>query len=128
MDRIFGCSKFFFGNSFIPGSPGDAKWPATVRFRTHKKKQVGGNWMFIISLENWDNLCRCCKNDLGMIWNYLKIAFRSLRRNQLVSFINIFGLGLSMSVGMLVLVILQDQLGYDSFHPFPGRTFRIISA
>jgi putative ABC transport system permease protein len=63
-----------------------------------------------------------------MIWNYIKIAFRSLKRNRLVSFINIFGLGLSMSVGMMVLVILQDQLGYDNFHPFPARTFRVISA
>ena len=63
-----------------------------------------------------------------MIWNYIKIAFRSLKRNRLVSFINIFGLGLSMSVGMMVLVILQDQLGYDRFHPFPDRTFRVISA
>jgi putative ABC transport system permease protein len=63
-----------------------------------------------------------------MIWNYLKIAFRSLKRNRLVSFINIFGLGLSMSVGMMVLVIVLDQLGYDKFHPFPDRTFRVISA
>jgi putative ABC transport system permease protein len=63
-----------------------------------------------------------------MIGNYIKIAFRSLMRNRLVSFINIFGLGLSMSVGMMVLVILLDQLGYDRFHPFPDRTFRVISA
>ena len=63
-----------------------------------------------------------------MIRNYLKIAFRSLKRNRLMSFINIFGLGLSMSVGMMVLVILQDQLGYDRFHPFADRTYRVISA
>src|ERR1700722_2297482 len=63
-----------------------------------------------------------------MIWNYIKIAFRSLKRNRLVSFINIFGLGLSMSVGMMVLVIVLDQLGYDRFHPFPDRTFRVVSA
>jgi len=62
-----------------------------------------------------------------MIGNYVKIAFRSLMRNRLVSFINIFGLGLSMSVGMMVLVIVLDQLGYDRFHPFPDRTFRVIS-
>jgi putative ABC transport system permease protein len=63
-----------------------------------------------------------------MIWNYIKIACRSLMRNRLVSFINIFGLGLSMSVGMMELVILQDNLGYDHFHPFPDRTYRIISS
>jgi putative ABC transport system permease protein len=63
-----------------------------------------------------------------MIWNYIKIAFRSLMRNRLVSFINVFGLGLSMSVGMMVLVTVQDQLSYDSFHPHPDKTYRVISA
>jgi len=62
-----------------------------------------------------------------MIKNYIKIAVRSLMRHRLVSFINIFGLGLSMSVGMMVMVILQDELSYDHFHPHPERTFRIIS-
>ncbi|MFI5194342.1 MAG: hypothetical protein ACHQD7_09795 [Chitinophagales bacterium] len=36
-----------------------------------------------------------------MIWSYLKTAYRSLQKNRLVSFINVFGLGLSMSVGMM---------------------------
>ncbi|GGA98147.1 ABC transporter permease [Puia dinghuensis] len=62
-----------------------------------------------------------------MIGNYLKIAFRSLMRNRLVSFINIFGLGLSMSVGMMELIIVQHETGYDHFHPFPARTYRILS-
>jgi putative ABC transport system permease protein len=63
-----------------------------------------------------------------MIKTYIKIAFRSLMRNRLVSFINIFGLGLSMSLGMLELVILQDNLGFDRFHPHPDRTYRVISS
>jgi putative ABC transport system permease protein len=62
-----------------------------------------------------------------MTWNYLKIAYRTLQRNRLVSFINIFGLGLSMSVGMMELVIVQTELGYDRFHPYPNRTYRITS-
>ena len=62
-----------------------------------------------------------------MLKSYIQIAIRSLMRNKLVSFINIFGLGLSMSVGMMVMVILQDELSYDHFHPHPERTVRIIS-
>ena len=60
-----------------------------------------------------------------MLRNYLKIAFRTLQKNRLVSFINIFGLGLSMSVGMMELIIVQTELGYDKFHPYPDRTFRV---
>jgi putative ABC transport system permease protein len=62
-----------------------------------------------------------------MIRNYLKIAFRNLKRHKLFSFINIFGLALSMSICLLVLIHLKDQLSYDDFHPHPGRTYRIIS-
>ncbi|MDP4211627.1 MAG: ABC transporter permease [Bacteroidota bacterium] len=63
-----------------------------------------------------------------MLWNYLKIAYRSLKKNRLVSFINIFGLGLSMSVGMMEMLIVQNELGYDHFHPYSDRTYRITSA
>ncbi len=62
-----------------------------------------------------------------MFKNYFKIALRSLRNNKLVSFINIFGLGLSMSVGMMIMIRIQDQFSYDNFHPYPERTYRIIS-
>ena len=43
------------------------------------------------------------------------------------SFINIFGLALSMSVCLIVLIHIKDQSGYDKFHPHPDRTYRIIS-
>ena len=63
-----------------------------------------------------------------MLRNYLKIAYRSLTKNRLVSFINIFGLGLSMSVGMMEMIIVQTNLEYDRFHPYPERTYRVTSA
>jgi len=62
-----------------------------------------------------------------MLLSYIKIALRNLRRNPLISFINIFGLGLSMSIGLMELVRIQDAFSYDRFHPYPDRTFRIIS-
>jgi putative ABC transport system permease protein len=33
-----------------------------------------------------------------------------------------------MSVGLMIIIRLQDQLSYDRFHPAPERTFRIISS
>ena len=62
-----------------------------------------------------------------MFRNYLKIALRTLSRHKLFSFINIFGLALSMSVCMIVMLRLKDQLGYDKFHPNAERTYRILS-
>ncbi|MBC7874406.1 MAG: ABC transporter permease, partial [Ferruginibacter sp.] len=62
-----------------------------------------------------------------MLKNYLKIAIRNLGKHKLFSFINIFGLALSMSIGLIVIMRLQDDFSYDRFHPQPGRTYRIIS-
>jgi putative ABC transport system permease protein len=62
-----------------------------------------------------------------MLKNYLKIALRTLSRHKLFSFINIFGLALSMSVCMIVMIRIKDQLSYDSFHPHANRTYRILS-
>ncbi len=62
-----------------------------------------------------------------MIKSYIKIAIRTFTKNRLVSFINIFGLGLSMSVGMMIMIRMQDQFSYDNFHPHPERTYRITS-
>jgi putative ABC transport system permease protein len=45
----------------------------------------------------------------------------------LFSFINIFGLALSLSVCMLVMIQVKDDLSYDLFHPYPDRTYRILS-
>ena len=62
-----------------------------------------------------------------MIRSYFKIAWRNLMKNRLTSFINIFGLGLSMSVGLMIMIRLQDELSYDKFHPSPESTYRITS-
>lgn len=62
-----------------------------------------------------------------MLWTYLKIAYRNLKKNRLMTFINLFGLAFSMSVGMMELIIVQKELDYDKFHPHPDRTYRVLS-
>jgi hypothetical protein len=51
-----------------------------------------------------------------MIKNYLKVALRNLIRHKGFSFINITGLALGMSVCILILLWVQDELSYDRFH------------
>ena len=63
-----------------------------------------------------------------MIKNYLKIAIRQLFKNKLFSALNIFGLAISMSVCMLLIMVLVDQYSYDTFHESGDRIYRIISA
>ena len=51
-----------------------------------------------------------------MFKNYLKTAWRTLLRNRFYSIINIAGLTLGLTVGILILLWIQDEYSYDSFH------------
>ncbi len=62
-----------------------------------------------------------------MLQNYLKITLRNLWRHKTFSFINIFGLALSMSVCLVVISIIKDAHSYDRFHPDAAHTYRIIT-
>ncbi len=62
-----------------------------------------------------------------MIKNYIKIAFRGLWNNKLFSFINIFGLGLAMAFSLISLIQIQNVFEFDNFHPYPERTYRILT-
>jgi len=60
-----------------------------------------------------------------MLRNYLKIALRNIRRHRAYSFINILGLAIGLACFLLILVYIQNELGYDTFHKNADRIFRI---
>lgn len=62
-----------------------------------------------------------------MIGSYVKTSVRNLLRNKLFSFINILGLAISMSVGLLLIAFLLDLRSYDKFHENGDRIFRITN-
>ncbi|MCU0447751.1 MAG: ABC transporter permease [Microscillaceae bacterium] len=51
-----------------------------------------------------------------MLKNYLKIAWRSIWRNKVFSFINIVGLSTGMACAFLLYLYIQHELSYDKFH------------
>ncbi|WP_229214877.1 ABC transporter permease [Dyadobacter bucti] len=63
-----------------------------------------------------------------MIGSYFKTSRRSLVRNKLFSFINVFGLAVSMSVGLLVIAFISDLFSYDDFHEKKNRIYRVITS
>lgn len=62
-----------------------------------------------------------------MISSYLKTFRRGLVRNKLFSFINIFGLAVSISVGLLVVALVLDLRSYDDLQLKKDRIYRVIS-
>ncbi|AYB35731.1 FtsX-like permease family protein [Chryseolinea soli] len=63
-----------------------------------------------------------------MIGSYIKTSGRNLMRNKLFSFINIVGLAVSMSVGLLLIAFVLDLYSYDKFHENGDRIYRITNA
>jgi putative ABC transport system permease protein len=63
----------------------------------------------------------------GMMGSYLKTASRNLARNPLFSFINIVGLAVSMTVGLLLIGVLSDLFSYDDFHTRHERIYRVLT-
>lgn len=62
-----------------------------------------------------------------MLYNYLKVTWRNLRKYTGFSLINIFGLAASMSVCLLIIVFIADQYSYDRFHDKKDRIVRVIT-
>ncbi|UCC38544.1 MAG: ABC transporter permease [Candidatus Aminicenantes bacterium] len=60
-----------------------------------------------------------------MLRNYLKIAFRNIKRHKAYSFINICGLGIGMACCILILLYVTDELSYDRYHERGERIYRI---
>ena len=59
-----------------------------------------------------------------MIKNYFLIVIRNLFKYKLFSFINVFGLALAIACSILVVLYIQNELSYDTFHTKSDRIFR----
>ncbi len=51
-------------------------------------------------------------------------AFRSLRRNGFYHFINLFGLVIAFTSVFYILIWINQELGYDDYHPAAERIYR----
>ena len=52
-----------------------------------------------------------------MFKNYFTVALRNMLKFKVYSFINISGLVIGLATCILILLYVQDELGYDKFHP-----------
>lgn len=60
-----------------------------------------------------------------MFNNYLKVTFRTLKRNKLFSIINIGGLAIGLTAFSLILTYIFDETSYDKFFKDSDRLYRI---
>src|ERR1700743_3850079 len=61
-----------------------------------------------------------------MIRNYFKVALRHLRKNGVLSFINIGGLAAGMAVVLLIGLWITDELSYNTYHKHHDRIAQLM--
>ncbi|PWU03660.1 MAG: ABC transporter permease [Bacteroidetes bacterium] len=62
-----------------------------------------------------------------MIRNYIKVAFRNLRKNKGYSAINILGLAVGMAVAMLIGLWIWDEVSYNKSHENYDRIAQLMT-
>ncbi|GGM79188.1 ABC transporter permease [Dyadobacter beijingensis] len=60
-----------------------------------------------------------------MLKNYLKIAWRNLRKHKFYTFLNIFGLSLGLASCLLITLYVVDELSYDRSFGHADRIYRV---
>ena len=60
-----------------------------------------------------------------MIKNYMIVALRSLLNNKTLLLLNIPGLAIGMACCTLILLYVQDEMGFDRFHEHADRIYRL---
>lgn len=61
-----------------------------------------------------------------MIKNYFKTAWRNLRQNKMLSVVNITGLGIGLACVMLIVLFVNDEYSFDTFHANSSRIVRVV--
>jgi putative ABC transport system permease protein len=62
-----------------------------------------------------------------MLINYLKIAWRNIRKQKLHSYINIFGLAIGLAATLLIFSFVQHEMNYDKFNKDAENIYRFVS-
>ena len=60
-----------------------------------------------------------------MFKNYLKIAWRNIKRQKIYSAINIIGLAIGLAISLLLFFFVRDDLTFDRFHKHFDSIYRV---
>ncbi|CAG5000041.1 hypothetical protein DYBT9275_02372 [Dyadobacter sp. CECT 9275] len=63
----------------------------------------------------------------AMLKNYVILGFRNLVKDKFYSLINILGLTIGVTCGMLLFLYVTDELSYDRYHEKASRIYRVVS-
>jgi len=63
----------------------------------------------------------------ALIWNYIVVALRKIRRQKSYAVINIAGLAVGLACCVLMMLWIKDELAFDRFHAHRDSIYRLIT-
>lgn len=107
------------------------------RFLDHCEKHSLGQakrkyWLNVFKFIRWHTLKRrnskrYTQNNLAMVKNNFKVAFRSAKKHKAYSIINLSGLAVGLTSFILIVLYVQHQLSFDQFHEQKDKIFRVTN-
>jgi len=64
-------------------------------------------------------------NPFNMIRNYLKVAFRNLLKYRFISFVNLFGLTVGLTIALLIAIFVLHERSYDRYNKNAENIYRV---
>ncbi|MEO9872040.1 FtsX-like permease family protein [Ekhidna sp.] len=126
MDRII---EFYCRKDLLEDLQGDLH---EYYARNLDKSRRKANLIFFLDILKFCRLYTIRKPKLigqmtffNLMQNYFKTSVRSIARNKLFSSINIVGLAVSMSIGILMITYLSQLFNYDEFHEKKELVYKI---
>ena len=65
--------------------------------------------------------------NITLLTNYVRAALRNILKNKTFSIINIIGLAISMSIGLVIITFINELNSYDSFQENGSRIYRLTN-
>lgn len=121
---------WFCPDHLVEGIEGDLREEFDVALRSEgpvaaRRRFVWGVLRFFRPSILLRNKFRNPFNQPVMIRNYLKVAFRNIRRQKLYAFINALGLSVGIAFCLLIYLYIEDERRFDRFHTNVDRIYRI---
>ncbi|OEK05114.1 ABC transporter permease [Roseivirga misakiensis] len=87
-------------------------------------------WLNTFKFIRWHTLKstkskRYTQNNLAMVNNNFKAAFRSAKKHSIYTFVNLAGLAIGLTSFILISLYVKHQLSFDDFHDKKDRIYRI---
>ncbi len=82
----------------------------------------------------WQKIWRAHRFSEEMRWrfsllhSYLTVALRTIAKQKVYAFINVFGLTIGLASFMLIMLFVHHEFSYDKFHQNSERLFRVIAS